>query len=260
MHLQPDSDPSYAGRMGGMIEIQRVRRTEAEQARGVAIVIDVIRAFTVAAYALANGARCLHLVRTAEEAFALRALEPGALLAGEIGGRLIAGFDHNNSPAQMAAADVRGRVIIQRTGAGTQGAVDAMHADRLLVAALVNARATALYARQLATQSGHGITLMPTNTGDDPRGIEDELCADYLEALLCRPADAPRVLQEALMRLSACGRLEMFHADDADFPADDVPAFLAVDRFPFAMEGWRQERNGISYVNAVRADPFPPSL
>ncbi len=92
------------------------------EARGVVIVIDVIRAFTVAAYAFAGGAARLWLVSAVDEAFALREREPGALLAGEVGGRLIPGFDFNNSPSLMAATEVHGRLLIQRTGAGTQGA------------------------------------------------------------------------------------------------------------------------------------------
>src|SRR5579883_1599931 len=95
---------------------QRVFRDQAEEAEGIVIVIDVIRAFTVAAYAFAEGARELWLVRTVEDALALRELAPDALLAGEIGGRLISGFDLNNSPYMMTRANVRGRRIIQRTG------------------------------------------------------------------------------------------------------------------------------------------------
>ena len=74
------------------LDIRRVNRLEAVEAQGVVIVIDVIRAFTVAAYAFAGGAHRLWLVRTIDEAFALREREPQALLAGEVGGRLIPGF------------------------------------------------------------------------------------------------------------------------------------------------------------------------
>lgn len=103
--------------------IQRVYREQEERATGIVIAIDVIRAFTVAACAFAGGASSLWLVRTVPEALAMRERDPSALLAGEIGGRLIPGFGLNNSPSLMSRADVRGRRIIQRTGAGTQGAV-----------------------------------------------------------------------------------------------------------------------------------------
>src|SRR5712691_1137655 len=130
------------------MQIQRVDRTRAAEARGVVIVIDVIRAFSVAAYAFSRGVGGLWLVRTVEEAFALREREPEvllsgthpkndkqaqrALLAGEVGGRLIPGFDLNNSPARMQEADVQGRWLIQRTGAGTQGALAVVNAAHIL--------------------------------------------------------------------------------------------------------------------------------
>src|ERR1700686_2509811 len=107
--------------MTNNLDIRRIYLLRAAEARGIVIVIDVIRAFTVAAYACAGGARRLWLVRSTDEAFALRQQETWALLAGEIAGRLIPGFDLNNSPSLMAATNVQGRTIIQRTGAGTQG-------------------------------------------------------------------------------------------------------------------------------------------
>ena len=46
------------------------------------------------------------LVRTVEEAHALRSHIPHALLVGEVGGRLIPGFDFNNSSSLIAAQTV----------------------------------------------------------------------------------------------------------------------------------------------------------
>jgi len=45
----------------------------AREARGIAVVIDVLRSFTVSAYALAGGARECRLVTTTDEARALAA-------------------------------------------------------------------------------------------------------------------------------------------------------------------------------------------
>lgn len=238
------------------MEIQRVHRMQAEQARGLVIVIDVIRAFSVAAYALAGGARGLWLVRTVEDALALRQREPTALLAGEVGGRLIPGFDFNNSPAWMSRANVQGRLLIQRTGAGTQGAVGAVNATHLLLCSLVNVGATAAYARRLAAATDGLITLMPTETisADGPTPIEDSLCADYLEALLTKRADAPDVLAASIERLRASGRLGIFEQGFPDFPFEDVAAFLAADRFGFAMVGVREQWNEIAYIHAQRQD------
>jgi 2-phosphosulfolactate phosphatase len=238
------------------MEIQRVQRMEAAQARGIVIVIDVFRAFSVAAYALAGGARGLWLVREVEDALALRQREPEALLAGEVGGRLIPGFDFNNSPARMAEADVQGRLLIQCTGAGTRGAVNALNATHLLLCSLVNARATAAYARHLAATGDGLITLMPTEpigrTGVTP--TEDDICADYLEALLTERADAGRMLADGIAGLRASGRLSIFERGFPDFPFEDIAAALAADRFHFVMVGGREHWNTTAYIHVRRVD------
>ncbi|HEU5347847.1 MAG TPA: 2-phosphosulfolactate phosphatase, partial [Ktedonobacterales bacterium] len=190
------------------LTIARIHGRDAEQARGIVVVIDVLRAFTVSAYALAGGARKLMLVRTVDEALALRANgHADAILAGEVDGRFIPGFDLNNSPVMMQAADVRDRLVIQRTGAGTQGAVNARHATRLLVASLVNARATVAHAIQLAKADTVGqITLVPTAPPLEDewrRAMEDDVCADYLEALLRGQSDAETVLAQGIEEMHA---------------------------------------------------------
>lgn len=51
------------------------------------MVIDVLCAFTTAAYALATGAVDIRAVATVGEALALREKNPGWLLMGEVAGR-----------------------------------------------------------------------------------------------------------------------------------------------------------------------------
>lgn len=237
------------------IVVNRITQTYAAEANDVVIVIDVIRAFSVAAYAFAGGARRLWLVRTVEEAFILREREPNALLAGEVGGRLIQGFDFNNSPALIAAADVRDRLVIQRTGTGTQGAVKASNAKHILLCSLTNARATASYARKLAIESNCSITLLPTATFEDADSKnEDDVCADYLGALLLTPAQAPDVLAEGIAYLLDTGRFDEYEQDYFDLPKADVPAILAADCFSFAMVGAHQQWEGTTYVDVERVD------
>lgn len=241
--------------------IHRVYRGQAEQAEGIVIVIDVIRAFTVAAYAFAGGASGLWLVRTVEEALALRECDPGALLAGEIGGRLIPGFDLNNSPDVMSRAEVRGKRVIQRTGAGTQGAVAARNATHLLICSLANARATAHYAAQLSQASSLSITFHPTasNDGGIPR-CEDDYCADYMEAILTDSPTSMDLLNERVARLYEADRFRHWGpGKDEDFPEGDLEKILAVDRFNFAMVGTRKEYAGFTYID-VRKENVSPSL
>ena len=240
--------------MTNNLDIRRIYRQEAAQAHGVVIVIDVIRAFTVAACAFAGGARRLWLVRTTEEAFALRKQEPQALLAGEIGGRLIPGFDLNNSPSLMAATNVQGRTIIQRTGAGTQGAVGAVNAEYLLICSLANARATATCARKLAETIGGLLTLLPTEGSSQhlPCTGEDTVCADYLEALLREQENARAQLVDNLALLEESGRFDFMKQGDSDFPFEDIALIKGADRFNFVMVGQRKQADGFEYIEVER--------
>ena len=76
----------------------------------VVVAIDVLRAFTTAAYALAGGAREIRLVAGVDEAIALGRSIPGALVMGEEHGRRPDGFDLSNSPVAVTKANVDGRV------------------------------------------------------------------------------------------------------------------------------------------------------
>lgn len=107
----------------------------AGEATGHVVVIDVLRAFTTAAYAFAAGIEEIELVATPEEALA----RPGFRM-GEVGGRLIPAFDHNNSPSGLVGRRLSGRAV-QRTSAGTQGVVLATRAESLWLGSLVVAGA-----------------------------------------------------------------------------------------------------------------------
>src|SRR5690606_34278459 len=80
----------------------------ARAARGVAVIIDVFRAFSVACYAAAGGAARIIPVADAGEALALRRAHPDWLAAGERHARRLPGFDFGNSPTEITQADLRG--------------------------------------------------------------------------------------------------------------------------------------------------------
>lgn len=87
---------------------------------GTVVVVDVIRAFSTAAYAFSAGARYVYLVAGVDDALAFKAAHPTSVAMGEDHGRMPAGFDLPNSPVLAAAADLDGRLVVQRTSAGTQ--------------------------------------------------------------------------------------------------------------------------------------------
>lgn len=103
------------------------------------VVIDVFRATTVMITALQNGGSAIYPVATVEAALQKKMQIPGALLAGERQGVLIAGFDKGNSPLEFDQAAVAGREIIMTTTNGT-AAVDraASCAATVFIAGVVN--------------------------------------------------------------------------------------------------------------------------
>jgi 2-phosphosulfolactate phosphatase len=106
----------------------------------VAVVIDILRATTVMAYALDAGAEaivpCLDVasaVRSADEIGRDR-----ALLAGEVRGEPIPGFDLSNSPGQFTPEVCLGKTIVMTTTNGTRALLASLEADRVIVAAFAN--------------------------------------------------------------------------------------------------------------------------
>jgi 2-phosphosulfolactate phosphatase len=156
-------------------------------AGGIAIVIDVLRATTTMATALAHGALRIKPMATIDDARAAAALAgPGTLLGGERGGLPIPGFDLGNSPLEYTTARVAGRSIVITTTNGTA----AMHACRdareLLAGALVNRSAVASTVRRLAAAEGiHDVHLVCAGT-DGVVTAEDVLAAG---AILAAAAD-----------------------------------------------------------------------
>ena len=113
-----------------------VARWELSGVGGVVVAVDVLRAFTTAAYAFAAGAAAIWLVAGVEEALELGRRIPGALVMGEERGRRPPGFDLSNSPVEASRADLGGRVLVQRTSAGTQGVIAGTGSSRRASCAL----------------------------------------------------------------------------------------------------------------------------
>ncbi len=145
------------------------------------IVIDVIRAFTVSHVAFLRGAREIFLVNTVKEALGLRAQNPGYLLAGEIEGLPIAGFDLDNSPYAFSKADIEGKSLVQKTTNGVKATLHALGAETVLVTGLSNAKNTALHARHMATRMRQcRVNIVASHPRDD----DDLACAHYIHSQL----------------------------------------------------------------------------
>jgi 2-phosphosulfolactate phosphatase len=214
-------------------EARFVARWELEGVRGVVVVVDVLRAFTTAAYAFAAGASSIWLVATVPEAIDLAEQIPGALTMGEEHGRRPPGFDFSNSPVAVSRADLEGRALVQRTSAGTQGVIAATGAERLFAASLVCASATAAAIR--STRLGAPTYVITGRFPEDLHdGAEDLLAAELIERARDGRPLVGQATVEAVTRTSSAVRILAMDGDDAH--PDDVAYATAVDRFDFAME------------------------
>lgn len=196
---------------------------------GTVVVIDVLRAFTTAAVGIAGGAASWELVGTVEEAHDRRRSDPSTVLVGEVDGHTAPGFDHGNSPTQLAAVDLAGRSVVQRSTAGTQGVVRATDADRVLVTSFAVAGATA---RAVADDERVWFCVTGAHSGRD--GEEDRACGEYVAALL---SDGPGVDPAPYVaRVASSDAAVFFRRGRADLPPADVPFAQVVDRYGFALE------------------------
>lgn len=80
------------------------------------VVVDVLRATSTIAVALAAGAAAVRPVPTAEAGLALRAADPDRLLVGEREAHPAPGFDLGNSPAAMLTLAMVGREVLLAVG------------------------------------------------------------------------------------------------------------------------------------------------
>lgn len=203
----------------------------ARSAEGIAVVIDVLRAFSVSAYALAGGARECLLVATVEEAKALAAERSDAVISAEVDTLPIAGIAISNSPTQITHREWNGRTLVQRTSAGTPviGAVGEGH--DIFAASLVVARATA---QACLLRRPEAVTVIAS--ADFP---EDHACATYIASIL-RDEPAPDIgrLLEPLYRSERYRKLSA--GDWPGFPKTDLDLALTLDRFDFAMPATRE--------------------
>jgi 2-phosphosulfolactate phosphatase len=215
-------------------------RWELDGVAGVVVAIDVIRAFTTAAYAFAAGAEAIWMVADVDEAIELAASIPGAIAMGEDHGRRPDAFALSNSPVGASVADVAGRTLVQRTSAGTRGLIAAVDADRVFAASLVCASATARAVDQaiVGTGSGPPAYVITGRFPDRPdRGTDDLLTAQLIErARVGVPLDADATAAAVLASEEARRTLAL---GDGHVHPDDIAYAVDVDRFGFAMEADR---------------------
>jgi 2-phosphosulfolactate phosphatase len=136
----------------------------------VVVCVDVFRATTTAATAVAAGRRCF-VASTVEDAVELARRLEDPLLVGEVGGNMPYGFDLTNSPAAIAELSDPARPMVLVSSSGTPLLVAAQSACAAYVGSL---RDYAALADHLARRA-QPIALVGAGSRGEFRE-EDQLC------------------------------------------------------------------------------------
>lgn len=230
------------------MEIQLLQLLEgARQARGLTVIIDVFRAFSLECYMIEKSAAHVYPVGDKQTAYKWKEKDPDVLLVGERKGIRLPGFDYGNSPSQMSDADLRGRTVIHTTSAGTQGIAAARNAEEILTGSLVNAEATAQYIRK---KNPDVVSLVCMGLDARVPTQEDTLCGNYIKKIL--EGHAPSIQDEIAQLKNTSGAKFFDPAQQDVFPMRDFMMCTSLNRFPFVLKVQKND-NGI--LETLRISP-----
>jgi len=208
-------------------------------ARGVAVIIDVFRAFTCAPLLFSMGVEKLFLIATPEQAFTLKEKDRDLILMGEVSGIPIKGFDFGNSPSEILRKGpefFEGRTVLQRTSSGVQGALLALDAaDEVLLGSYALAGSTVKY---LLSKKPEIVSLVAMGWELKEIAPEDEWCVRYLSHLLGNGSyDHNEALSEIVFHKTT---QRFLRREETYFPPEDPLICLQRDVYDFALRAVKQ--------------------
>ncbi|TES91495.1 MAG: 2-phosphosulfolactate phosphatase [Candidatus Cloacimonadota bacterium] len=219
----------------------------AREARGLTIVIDVFRAFSVACYVFGNGAKRIIPVDDLEIAKEIKMKNPDYILMGERGGKKPEGFDYGNSPTQIEHVDFSDKVIVHSTTAGTKGLVNAKNADEIITGSFVNAHAVIGY---IVAKELEEVSLVCMGKAGIAPSDEDTLCAQYLKNVL---ENRPHDFQKTIDYLRSYESAQKFFDPEMPWaPERDFELCLSLNKFPFVLKT-EPYRNGLICLKKVES-------
>jgi 2-phosphosulfolactate phosphatase len=233
----------------------RVTRTcciqGAREASGLAVIIDVFRAFSCQPLLFHFGAGKVILEGDPFKARGLKREHPEYVLIGEVNEVPIEGSDLGNSPSEIilkGESFFKGKTIVHRTTAGVTGALYALDkADEVILGSFMTAKAVAAYIKK---KSPALVTLVAMGERGERKAPEDEGCTDYLEHLLLqKPFDPVQSLKEMVFQPTT---QKFITGLKPYLPREDPLFCLQRDLFDFVLAVKREE----SLLTVVRMDPL----
>ncbi len=202
---------------------------DADKATGLAVVIDVFRAFTTEAYIFANGASKIIPVEDLEVAYKLKQDNPEYVLIGERKGVKPEGFDFGNSPTEVLNVDFSGKTIIHTTSNGTKGLINASNTAQVLAGSFVVADSIVKYIRSNNFQNVSLVSTAPYTKNEDN---EDILLAYYIRDILT----SSKVDELAIKNKMKTTSVYSFLLNEAGVPQTDIDLCLDFHRFDFVIK------------------------
>jgi len=231
------------------MEVTHTRLLEgAQTAKGVAVIIDVFRAFTCTPLLFSLGIQKSILVSTPEEAFALKENNSELVLIGEVFGVPIEGFDLGNSPSEIlkkGEAFFNGKTVVQRTSSGVQGVLMALDvADVVLPASYALARSTAHY---ILSMQPPRVSIVSLGWALKYTAPEDEWCGVYIGHLLGVNDYNHNAALEAILFNQETQKF--FDPGKPHFPPEDPVMCLQLNIHDFVLRAARDD--GVVVVNKI---------
>lgn len=217
----------------------------AKKAKGITVVIDVFRAFSMEAYCFAKGAKKVIPVGDIDLAYKLKEENSSIILAGERHGKIMPGFDTGNSPSELMSVDVEDKIVVHTTSAGTQGIANAKNADEILGGSLVNAKAVAEYIKKSGASE---VSLVCMGLEALSETEEDTLCAEYIKSLL---EGTSIDMEKEIESLKTTSGAKFFDKTQNDvFPEADFAMCTDLNKFNFVMR-LKKSDDGIDYMEKI---------
>ena len=151
--------------------------TESKIENKIAVVIDMFRATSVIVTALSNGCKEVIPYLTIEETLehAKKLNREDYILGGERSAVKIDNFDLSNSPLEYTESVVKNKIVLMTTTNGTRTLTKSTSAKRVLIAAMINAKAVA---KELINLNEDVVIINAGTNGNF--SMDDYICSGYI--------------------------------------------------------------------------------
>ena len=201
-----------------------------ENAKGICVVFDVLRASSVECHLHIVGAKKVFPQESIEETLKMKELNKDVILLGERDGDIIKGCDFGNSPSEILknAEKIKGKICYHNTTAGTQAFNEVLknkNVKEVLVSSPNNLGATEKYLKKFIGKEH--ICLVAAGTLS--YCLEDFLVCEYLKSKLL--GEKPKMSMEEIKKKVKETTGAKFFENIIYYPAVDFELCFKIDIF-----------------------------